>query len=37
MDNIDTASIASQGGWLYCDDSSVKSMDPKQVVVSLKA
>ncbi|KAF9466165.1 hypothetical protein BDZ94DRAFT_1188229 [Collybia nuda] len=27
-----TASIASRGGWLYCDDSSVKSMDPKQVV-----
>lgn len=29
----DTAFVASRGGWLYCDDSSVKSVDPKQVVV----
>ncbi|TFK71676.1 cysteine proteinase [Pluteus cervinus] len=27
-----TAFIASRGGWLYCDDSSVKSVDAKQVV-----
>ncbi|KAF8892174.1 hypothetical protein BD779DRAFT_1610331 [Infundibulicybe gibba] len=27
-----TAFIASRGGWMYCDDSSVKSVDPKQVV-----
>lgn len=30
----DTAFISSQGGWLYCDDSVVKSVDPRQVVVS---
>ena len=29
----DTAFIASRGGWMYCDDSSVKPVDPKQVVV----
>ncbi|KAH9479240.1 Ubiquitin carboxyl-terminal hydrolase 4 [Psilocybe cubensis] len=29
---IDTAFIASRGGWMYCDDSSVKPVDPKQVV-----
>ncbi|PFH50295.1 hypothetical protein AMATHDRAFT_4113 [Amanita thiersii Skay4041] len=28
-----TAFIASRGGWMYCDDSSVKPVDPKQVVV----
>ncbi|KAM6497275.1 ubiquitin carboxyl-terminal hydrolase 4 [Amanita muscaria] len=27
-----TAFIASRGGWMYCDDSSVKSVDPRQVV-----
>lgn len=27
-----TAFIASNGGWMYCDDSSVKAVDPKQVV-----
>ncbi|TFK29579.1 cysteine proteinase [Coprinopsis marcescibilis] len=27
-----TACIASRGGWMICDDSSVKPMDPKQVV-----
>ncbi|KDR80822.1 hypothetical protein GALMADRAFT_222419 [Galerina marginata CBS 339.88] len=27
-----TAFIASRGGWMYCDDSSVKAVDPKQVV-----
>ncbi|KIK68849.1 hypothetical protein GYMLUDRAFT_236746 [Collybiopsis luxurians FD-317 M1] len=27
-----TAFVASRGGWLYCDDSSVKSVDVKQVV-----
>ena len=31
---LDTAFIASSGGWMYCDDSSVKAVDPKQVVVS---
>lgn len=31
---LDTATIASRGGWLYCDDSSVKPIDAKQVVVS---
>ena len=30
---LDTAFIASRGGWMYCDDSSVKPVDPKQVVV----
>lgn len=30
---VDTAFIASRGGWLLCDDSSVKSVDPRQVVV----
>ncbi len=29
----DTAFIASRGGWMYCDDSNVKPVDPKQVVV----
>jgi len=32
-DFLDTAFIASKGGWLYCDDSSVKPTDPKSVVV----
>jgi len=27
-----TAFVASRGGWLYCDDSSVKNVDAKQVV-----
>ncbi|KAF8621796.1 hypothetical protein AX15_007475 [Amanita polypyramis BW_CC] len=27
-----TAFIASRGGWMYCDDSSVKPVDPRQVV-----
>ncbi|PPQ98045.1 hypothetical protein CVT26_003040 [Gymnopilus dilepis] len=27
-----TAFIASRGGWMYCDDSSVKPVDAKQVV-----
>ncbi|KAF8628722.1 hypothetical protein AX17_005944 [Amanita inopinata Kibby_2008] len=27
-----TAFIASRGGWMYCDDSSVRPVDPKQVV-----
>jgi ubiquitin carboxyl-terminal hydrolase 8 len=27
-----TAFIASRGGWMYCDDSSVKPVDSKQVV-----
>ncbi|KAF8997920.1 hypothetical protein BDQ17DRAFT_1362846 [Cyathus striatus] len=27
-----TASIASRGGWMYCDDSSVRPVDPKSVV-----
>ncbi|KAJ3506378.1 hypothetical protein NLJ89_g6900 [Agrocybe chaxingu] len=27
-----TAFVASRGGWMYCDDSSVKSVDSKQVV-----
>lgn len=31
---LDTAYIASRGGWMLCDDSSVKQCDPKQVVVS---
>ncbi|KAF6761810.1 ubiquitin carboxyl-terminal hydrolase 4 [Ephemerocybe angulata] len=30
-----TAYIASRGGWMLCDDSSVKQCDPKQVVVSI--
>lgn len=29
----DTAFIASRGGWMYCDDSSVKPVDAKQVIV----
>lgn len=29
----DTAFIASRGGWMYCDDSSVKPVDSKQVIV----
>ena len=31
----DTAFIASRGGWMYCDDSSVKPVDSKQVVVRI--
>lgn len=31
----DTAFIASRDGWLYCDDSSVKQVDPRQVVVRI--
>lgn len=31
---VDTAFIASRGGWMYCDDSSVRPVDAKQVVVS---
>lgn len=31
---IDTACISDRGGWKNCDDSSVRSVDPKQVVVS---
>ena len=31
---LDTAFIASRGGWMSCDDSSVRPVDPKQVVVS---
>ena len=27
-----TAYIASRGGWMLCDDSSIKQTDPKQVV-----
>jgi len=27
-----TAFIASRGGWMYCDDSSVKPVESKQVV-----
>jgi len=27
-----TAFIASRGGWMYCDDSSIKTVDPKDVV-----
>jgi len=27
-----TAFIASRGGWMYCDDSSIKAVDPKDVV-----
>lgn len=30
----DTAFVSSRGGWMYCDDSSIKSVDAKQVVVS---
>jgi ubiquitin carboxyl-terminal hydrolase 8 len=29
-----TAFISSRGGWVYCDDSVVKTVDAKQVVVS---
>jgi ubiquitin carboxyl-terminal hydrolase 8 len=36
-DALDTAFVASRGGWMYCDDSSVKHVDPKQVVVSFFA
>jgi len=32
---VDTAFIASRGRWLCCDDSSVKEMDPKLVVVRI--
>jgi len=31
---VDTAFVASRGGWMYCDDSVIKSVDSKQVVVS---
>ena len=31
---LDTAFIASRGGWLYCDDSRVTPANPKEVVVS---
>jgi hypothetical protein len=31
---LDTAFIASRGGWLYCDDSRVTQANPKEVVVS---
>jgi len=37
FDALDTAFVASRGGWMYCDDSSVKHVDPKQVVVSFFA
>jgi hypothetical protein len=30
----DTAYIASRGGWMLCDDQSVKLADPRHVVVS---
>lgn len=33
----DTAFVASRPGWLYCDDSTVKPVDSKQVVVRLKS
>lgn len=32
---IDTAFISSRGGWVYCDDSSVKPTDAREVVVSI--
>lgn len=32
---VDTAFIASRGGWLYCDDSRITTADPKDVVVSV--
>lgn len=32
---VDTAFIASRGGWLYCDDSRVTLANAKEVVVSL--
>lgn len=31
---IDTACISSRGGWLYCDDSRITSMEAQKVVVS---
>lgn len=31
---LDTAFIASRGGWLYCDDSRVSQANAKEVVVS---
>ena len=31
---LDTAFIASRGGWLYCDDSRVSTANAKDVVVS---
>ena len=34
LNSLDTAFIASRGGWMSCDDSSVRPVDPKQVVVS---
>ena len=34
MTYLDTAFIASRGGWLYCDDSRITPADPKDVVVS---
>jgi len=32
--SVDTAFIASRGGWLYCDDSRVTLANAKEVVVS---
>lgn len=32
---LDTAFIASRGGWIYCDDSRVQQTDAKEVVVCL--
>ena len=32
---LDTAFVSSRGGWVYCDDSRVTQVDPKEVVVSL--
>jgi ubiquitin carboxyl-terminal hydrolase 8 len=37
LHQTDTAFIASRGGWLYCDDSSVKKTDAREVVVGLGA
>jgi len=31
---VDTSFVASRGGWMYCDDSSIKSVEPKSVIVS---
>ncbi|KAJ3902455.1 hypothetical protein F5879DRAFT_923823 [Lentinula edodes] len=33
--DTDTAFVASRGGWLYCNDISVKNVDAKQVVLSV--
>jgi ubiquitin carboxyl-terminal hydrolase 8 len=30
---LDTSFVASRGGWMYCDDSSIKSVEPKSVIV----